>query len=128
MRISPRWRTVEEVQTVTEHADITDAEPRRTPYGGRQQWRPECVEVRWHRFRAGGGDWSPWTCDGGGVSGPKVKKDGTDGAQRAHDRFWTYGGRPIDTGIADVDDWANGTRPADSPPEPFGDPKDGSTT
>ena len=119
MKITTTRRTVETVQLVTQQADITDAAVHVTPYGGRQRWRPEHIRINWNRSRAGDGDWSPWTCNGGTVSGPRIKKDGSDGAQQVSRSVWTNADNPIETGIADVDDWANATRPRDDPPEPF---------
>jgi hypothetical protein len=61
---------------VTVHADVTGAEPREQGYTKNRRYRPTRLTVRY--MRANDSDWrASWE-----LSGPVVKKDGSDGTAR----------------------------------------------
>lgn len=74
-----------ETQEVSAEAAITDAPPR--PYlGGKSQWVPTSIRVKWTRDRIDGGDWSDWS-PRSSIEGPRLKRSGEYSALTYVDRW-----------------------------------------
>ena len=118
MSITKDSTRVDETQQVIDRASVDlGTFPLRYSRSG-QRWRPATLIAYWTRTRINGDEWDSWRLSAT-LSGPKVKKDGSD-SQLTHDaRVFSWGSLEHENDIpAEVVTWIKGSKPT-ALPEPY---------